>query len=127
MRLTFAIAFAFAISSALVSASAGNLLHLSANIPLRSDAYPSPRTVQVASRAQPQKCGTGGKVLEQNTIDHKGNTITHVSGTCPDGIGGSGNPTKRSELEERQDVCTSGDCEGDPTYPPWGACLTSDD
>ncbi|KAH9960799.1 hypothetical protein BC827DRAFT_1267867 [Russula dissimulans] len=92
MRLTFAIAFAFAISSALVSASAGNLLHLSANIPLRSDAYPSPRTVQVASRAQPQKCGTGGKVLEQNTIDHKGNTITHVSGTCPDGIGGSGNP-----------------------------------
>jgi len=88
MRLTFAIAFAFTIFPALVSASA----------------------VQVASRAQPKKCGTGGKVLAQNTIGHKGSTITYVSGTCPGGISGSGNPTKRSELEERQDVCTNGNC-----------------
>jgi len=87
MRLTFAIAFVFSIFPAFVSAS----------------------SVQVASRAQPEKCGTGSKVLAQNTINHKGSAITYVSGTCPGGIGSSGNP-KRSELEERQDVCTSGDC-----------------
>jgi len=78
MKLTLAIAFAFAIP-ALVSASA---IHI--------------------SRALPEGCSAGGQVLTTTTISHNGGTVEHVSGTC------SGGSAKRSELEERQIVCTSG-------------------
>jgi len=80
MKLTLAIAFAFAIP-ALVSASA---IHV--------------------SRGLPKGCGAGGQVLTTTTISHNGGTVEHVSGTC------SGSSAKRSELEERQSVCTTG-CE----------------
>ncbi|KAH9960798.1 hypothetical protein BC827DRAFT_361775 [Russula dissimulans] len=86
MKSAFAIAFAFATSLALVNASA----------------------IQIAARAPSPSC-TGGEVLEQTSINHDGNTILYASVTCP-GSGDSGNPAKRSKLEERQTVCTDGGC-----------------
>jgi len=118
MRLILVIPFAFAISSALVGASAGKLLHLPTTIPLYSDAYPSPRPVQVVSRGLPEGCGPTSQVLAHTTIDHKNGTLDYVTGTCTGGS--SGDSTKRSDLEGRQQVCTSGYCEGDSTSPPWG-------
>jgi len=124
MRLTFVIPFAFAICSALVSASASKFFHPYATIPLRSDAHPPPRPAQVVSRGLPESCGPTSQVLAHTTIDHQTDTLDFVTGTC---IGGSsGDSTKRSDLEGRQQVCTNGFCEGDTTYPPWGQCLTCD-
>jgi hypothetical protein len=65
----------------------------------------------VTARSTLSGCGDGGEVLTTNSINHNGNTISSVSGTCPQA---TSNSTKRDAIEERQNICTNGGCEGYP-------------
>lgn len=64
----------------------------------------------VIPRSPYSGCGDGGDVLSSNTVEHNGNSINFVSGTCPQ-------TAKRDVLEERQTVCDQGTCEGHPSPP----------
>ena len=63
----------------------------------------------VIARSSYNGCGEGGEVLASSNIEHNGSTIAFESGSCP-------HTAKRDipAIEERQNICTLGNCEGHP-------------
>jgi hypothetical protein len=71
-----------------------------------------PRTATVRSPgALSISCGDGSQILERGFVEHNGNRIWFMSATCPQSDN-SANNTKRAAIDERQFICTDGDCEG---------------
>jgi hypothetical protein len=120
MKFAVIVSF-FAVGLTLVRGGAGKRC---TDIPRTLRIIVIPRTVTARFPAgglstRSTSCGDGGQVLEHTSIDHNGNSIGFVSGTCPQS-GNSANNTKRAAIDERQYICAEGDCEGLPGSPSPG-------